>query len=468
MMALDRRLIWWGLVLAMVAAAALRLPFLDHQSLWYDEVYTRDIVGARSLPGLWRHLEATESTPPLYYVVAWLLGGRSALALRVIPALALVAAVPVSFAAFRRLVGERAALAAAAIVAVNPLLSWFALDGRSYGLFVLMAMVSVWGFAAARDGGALRYWVAASVACIWTHYFGVFLVAAEAVLLVPRRRLMVAVAAIVACCAPLVPLIAAAAGHRTEGVATGSLAARVWQTVRQFAAGPNAPRLWLELAASALLWGAVLFALGRSRERPKTLFAVATLTLMAPLALAATGAYDRYAVRNLLVLVPIVAALAAPVLLRGRGVPLTCYLALAAAASVWVASDWRYQQPDWRDALARVEAVAPGTSLIETPWYESVVVRTYLGRGPAPAALRVDRAWLVVEPKRSPDAALTAVTAPRLPAGFAVARAYDLRGFRVLLLRAPRPRRLRPLPFRTAVLFTAAPSARRLYARVAP
>src|SRR2546421_5806402 len=79
-----------------VVAAALRLPFLDHQSFWFDEIYTRQVVGEPTVVAVWDHIKATESTPPLYYVLTWLLGGRSEAMLRLLPALALTAAVPVA------------------------------------------------------------------------------------------------------------------------------------------------------------------------------------------------------------------------------------------------------------------------------------------------------------------------------------------------------------------------------------
>lgn len=113
----DDRVIWLLLALTTIVAAALRFPFLDHQSLWLDEIFAREILGESTLSGVWRHLQQTESTPPLYYVIGWLAGARSAAAMRVIPALALTAGVPVGYLAFRRLVGQRAALATAAMLA---------------------------------------------------------------------------------------------------------------------------------------------------------------------------------------------------------------------------------------------------------------------------------------------------------------------------------------------------------------
>jgi mannosyltransferase len=126
----------------------LRFPFRSHQSLWYDEVFTRTIVGRHSLGAMWGQIRQTESTPPLYYLIAKLssdvLGTRSTVTLRAPSAVALTAAVPVSFLAFRDLIGRRLSLAAAALVAVNPLLVNYATDARSYALLVLTVLLSIW------------------------------------------------------------------------------------------------------------------------------------------------------------------------------------------------------------------------------------------------------------------------------------------------------------------------------------
>ena len=58
---LDRRLVWACLLAAMVVAAALRLPFLGHQSLWLDEIYTRNIISAPSLSAALAYPQTTAS-----------------------------------------------------------------------------------------------------------------------------------------------------------------------------------------------------------------------------------------------------------------------------------------------------------------------------------------------------------------------------------------------------------------------
>src|SRR4051812_3497542 len=51
-------------------AAALRFWHIGSQSYWYDESYTVDLVG-RGFGDMISTIPRTESTPPLYYVLAW-------------------------------------------------------------------------------------------------------------------------------------------------------------------------------------------------------------------------------------------------------------------------------------------------------------------------------------------------------------------------------------------------------------
>lgn len=461
---------WLGLALATAMAAALRLPFLAHQSLWLDEIYTREIVREGSLAGVWRHVRETESTPPLYYALAWLAHARSAAAMRAIPALALTAAVPVGYLAFRRLVGSSAALATAAILAVDPMLVWYSTDARSYGLFVLTALLTVWAFSALLERSSTRrfgLWAVASVACVWTHYFGVFVVAGEAVLLLAtlpgaRRQTLSWAALVGACLIPLLPLIADQSGDERAGFIAGvPLDTRVSEAVRQFAMGPNVPRAWLEgagLALLALAFVGGLWIAWRSGKRARGLLALAAIAFLAPLLLSLLRIDDRFYARNVIAALPLVAALAAPALLRGRAVPLAAYLLLATVASVWVASDWRYEQVDWKGALARAERIEPDAPLVAvTPADAAPVVATYLDRQPArPPGPLAQRAWVIVEPVRAAgQRALGPATVPGLP-GFTAERTVELHGFRLVLEGAAQPTRIAPGELAGATVFAGA------------
>lgn len=455
---IERRLIWVGLLALTLLAAAIRLPFLGHQSLWLDEIITRDIIREPTITGVWNHVRATESTPPLFYVLQWLAGARSPVAMRLIPACALIAAVPVSYFAFRRLIGEWAALAAAAIVAVTPELVEYSMDARAYGLLVLTALLSVWGFGCLLErpsGRRYLAWAVASASCIWTHYFGFFLIAGEVAVLfvvLPRNRtatltwsLLIAVSV-----APLLPLVLHQNGDERAEFITGSpLSTRLSSTVRQFAMGANVPRTWLEGAGLALAFAGLVVGLviaTRSGNRSRSLLMLAGFGFVVPLALAVLRIEDRFYDRNLLFLLPLVAALAAPALIRLRGVPLAVYVALALITSVWVATNWRYEQADWRTAVASMKKVDGAAAAVVVPQssFSLVPAGNYFGEPAKTTPTPASGAWIVVEPYRAAHhralgpAPLPSAINAVLP-GFKTARSMIVHGFRLVLLTATRP-----------------------------
>jgi hypothetical protein len=196
--------------------AILRFATLDLQSYRYDEAVT---VGRVLHPSLFTTLAAvprSESTPPLYYLVAWVWSrpfGTGEIWMRSLSALAGTASIAVVYLAAVALpLPRRGGLIAAAAVAVGPVLIWFSQDARAYALVFLLTALSLLFFARARRGGGRRdlaWWAALSALAIATHYFAGFVVAAEAALLLlgaNRRGAIVAVLAIVAASALLLPI----------------------------------------------------------------------------------------------------------------------------------------------------------------------------------------------------------------------------------------------------------------------
>ena len=172
---------WWPLAALTLLAAALRFATLDLQSFWYDEAFTPVHVLHDGLGATLRAVVHHENTPPLWYLLAWAdarLFGDGALALRLPSALAGIVTVPVVWAIGQQLAGRRAALVAAAIVAVNPLFVWYSQEARAYGLFVLMSALAMLCFVRALDdprAGRLAAFALAGALALLTHYFAVFL-----------------------------------------------------------------------------------------------------------------------------------------------------------------------------------------------------------------------------------------------------------------------------------------------------
>lgn len=88
----------YALVALTVLAGVLRFATLDVQSFWLDESVTVGLV-REDLGGMLSAIPDSESTPPLYYVLAWgwaKLFGTGEVGLRSLSALFGTATVPVA------------------------------------------------------------------------------------------------------------------------------------------------------------------------------------------------------------------------------------------------------------------------------------------------------------------------------------------------------------------------------------
>jgi 4-amino-4-deoxy-L-arabinose transferase-like glycosyltransferase len=473
----SARRTWLLLGALTLGGAALRLPFLGLQSLWYDESFTLAVVEQHTLGMLWDQVRLSESTPPLYYAITWawerLVGDTGDASLRAPAAIAGVLCVPAAYLAARRAMGERVALGAAALTAASPVMVSYSLDARAYSLLALLGCLSLWAMSEAlarRSTSWLAGWALLSAACLWTHYYAIFLVGAELAVLLwrlrgARLRVAVAGAAVAASFVPLLSLLADQHDERASHIESLQLGERVRQAVRQLAAGPNPPNGALEaiavlLGAGGLAAGAYLALRGR-RERPGSgpgsarghadprpglIAAIAVAALAAPLALAVTGIDDHFFMRNLLVAWGALAALAALGLTGARAIPLGVSLAVGVALTVATLADWRHQNADWGGALARLGPAARGVPVVVLPGFDAPVADTYLDRPYAHQPLVTRSAWVVVEPGRQGRTALTESRGlPRaLPAGFRATTTRGYRGFRMILIEAPRPAPLDP------------------------
>ncbi len=181
-------------LLALVAlGAALRFATLGGQSFDLDESVTVALLH-HGLSGMLNAIPHTESTPPLYYLLAWAwtqLFGLNEVALRSLSALAGTAMIPLAYLAARSLASRRAGLFAAALTSVSPWLVWYSQEARAYSLFALLSLASFAAFVSAMvtpGRGRLARWAAIAALALASHYFAIFLVVPEAVWLLARRE----------------------------------------------------------------------------------------------------------------------------------------------------------------------------------------------------------------------------------------------------------------------------------------
>jgi mannosyltransferase len=360
-------------------AALLRFLTLGDQSYHHDEIVTASRVLRGSFGHAMDAVGFSESTPPLYYALAWVwvqATGTAEFGLRSLSALAGVATVPVVYLLAAELRGRRAGLMAAALAAVNPMLLWYSQEARAYALLTLLCAISLLYCARAARYGRRRDlvgWGAASALALATHYFAVFLVTGEVLALVRRRgRATLHGLWIVAlACLLLAPLAIhqAVLGH-AEWIGNFSLGHRIWETAATFVTGetgdiigqPERPALAFAPLALCLAAFALLAWRGdRDERRAAALPLTAAVTAIAiPVALALISTSKDYVLaRNLIpALMPLLVLVAIGVTARGArrlgtavGAGLLVY---SLGFCVLASSSPRFQRPDWSAVAARL------------------------------------------------------------------------------------------------------------------
>jgi 4-amino-4-deoxy-L-arabinose transferase-like glycosyltransferase len=356
----------WALAALSVAGAALRFATLRVQSFWLDEAVTHQLV-TRTLGSMLSAIPHSESTPPLYYVAAWAwvrVFGAGEAGLRSLSALFGSATIVLLALIARRLAGNRAALAAAALAAFNPLLIWYSQEARAYALLVALCALSLWCLLR----GDWRGWAIAAALALATHYFAVFIVVPELGWLGWRHARDSQAAAwsagfVVAVAAALLPLaIVQAGGNRAGFIHSTGLAGRIAAVPKQFLIGYATPHaVVLTVLAAAL---AVALAL-RLRRSERDLLALAAFVVGVPVTLALLGA-DYLITRNLIAaMVPLV-VLAAVAASRGRGGPALIggLCVIGAVAFSGVEANAFYQRDDWRAVATALGAATRGPRVV--------------------------------------------------------------------------------------------------------
>jgi 4-amino-4-deoxy-L-arabinose transferase-like glycosyltransferase len=474
-----------------VLATVLRFTRLGHQGFWFDEANTA--ADLHYSPGqMLGLLPQNETTPPLFYCVAWLwarIFGFGEFSLRALPALCGVATVPVMYFATAKLVGRRAGLAAAALTACNPFLVWYSQEFRPYMPMVLLSAASLWAFAHARerpDARALITWAVISALALADHYYAMLVVVPEAVWLLAghrqRRGVWAAIAFVGACGLALLPL-AISQNHtgNASWIAPIPLLLRLGQIVPQFLIGFQAPAAQVleRVVEVCVVIAFVLLALRADYfERRGALIAgtIALAGFVLNLLLIA-GGVDDLITRNVLSLWPP----AAIVVAAGLGARRSGWIGAATVAVVCatgivavfgVAYDRSFQRPDWR-AVGRVLGAYPPTSV----GTRAILIQDY--RDLLPLSAYVHRLhFLGTGSARVREFDIVSIKAPRVPlcwwgaacnlTGSRMQQSYAIPGFHVqwrrqalqftiLQMAASRPRLVTPALVAAAVHTTKFP-----------
>jgi hypothetical protein len=385
--------------------AVLRFSTLGLQSYRYDEAVTVGRVLHANFFDTFAAVPRSESTPPLYYLLAWAWSkpfGTGEVWMRSLSALAGTASVAVVYLGAVALpLPRRAGLIAAAAVAVSPVLIWFSQDARAYALVFLLTALSFLFFARARRGGSgrdLAWWGALSALALATHYFAGFVIVPEAViLLVGRNRRAAALAClpIVAMAALLAPIGIEQNEHaHASWIAQTPIETRLERVGAKLVGSDNGdehgrrqgvaiplgvPAALAVLAAALLVWRG-----DPEERRGGGLAALVGGGAIALALLAAATGHDYFDGRNLLpAFVPLLIVLGAGFGVRRAGWP-----GLAAALAFCLCSLFftieidrlpRLQREDLRNAAAVAGPLRRDKVLITQRYSANQPLRYYLG-----------------------------------------------------------------------------------------
>ncbi|HET7120076.1 MAG TPA: glycosyltransferase family 39 protein [Solirubrobacterales bacterium] len=412
---------FWIVAGLTAVAALLRFATLGVQSYHHDEIVTASRVLREGFGHAMSAVGFSESAPPLYYALAWVwtqATGTGEWGLRSLSAAAGVATVPVAYLVGRELRGRRAGLLTAALVAVNPMLVWYSQEARAYALLSLFSVIALLYCVRALRYGRRRdftIWGLAAALALATHYFAVFPLLAEILVLWRRRgRATLAGLWLVALAAALLAPLAIhqmSYGH-AEWIGKFSLGHRLWETAATFLTGetgdiigqPERPTLaFVPLALSLFAFGLLAWRGGRDERRAASLpLTVGLVGVGIPLLLALISTSKDYVLaRNLLpALVPLLAVVAIGLTLpRARrlgNAVAALLLAYSLGFCVWASVAPDLQRPDWTAVAEHMGE--PETPRATVTWaLGEAPLRYYLSTGAIQVKSAEETPWLVGE-----------------------------------------------------------------------
>lgn len=307
------------LLIIITAGLVIRGLFLNRQSLWFDEMAQAAVAQAawkEMFPLITRH-----SSPPLDYVLmklVMLLFGTADWVVRM-PALVFgVAAIAALYLFACSLTDRESGLPAAALLAFSPMAISYSQEARMYSLFLFLSLVSYLlarRFIERNDPASGAWLGIANGLLLLTHYFGVFVIAGEGMILLwgmrskegrKRRAALMAVAMLIplAMFLPWLPYFIAQLEY-TGGEAGYALRADPLffkSIISSFAPTAGGHRGWLYgylllfVAGAAYAW--------RNRQH-RVLTVVVCLTVMLCLLFALSYATRVVTARNAIFLLPL-------------------------------------------------------------------------------------------------------------------------------------------------------------------
>jgi 4-amino-4-deoxy-L-arabinose transferase-like glycosyltransferase len=160
----------------------LALTRLGERSFWADEGYTAYLAQRANAHNIIETLQKDHAPLHLFLVIGAVQVSESEMMLRLPSAIATVLVLPVVYLLGCRLFSRVAGLTGAFLVAISPFAVGFAQEARTYALLEFLACLSLLLLLQALERRRWSWWAGfclATVATLYTHTFGWFVVGAE-------------------------------------------------------------------------------------------------------------------------------------------------------------------------------------------------------------------------------------------------------------------------------------------------
>jgi hypothetical protein len=321
-----RSAVVWLAVGAAACSVALTLPTAVNQALWQDEVASARIVTLPSVHAVVHRVRGRESSPPLWYALAWTVrtadgsatGGEAfgdVARLRLLSIAFNAVAVLLTVIWARRFLPAAGVCLVGAMMALGAAMITHAEELRAYSLLLLLAVVFAMLLVRTAERPSLPWaaaLAAATAAGCLTHYFFAFTAAAGLVWLVAlrgawagRRTAAVAVGIGALACTPWLPVFWHQVHHRAYAVIGSTSGPKVALAPAALVIGPAGLAFGLvRLGLTAALAAGVVVLWRRDDGRAVALLAVVPTAVTAMLWAAGQPVVDA---RNLMAIAPFVA-----------------------------------------------------------------------------------------------------------------------------------------------------------------
>jgi mannosyltransferase len=179
----------WPLAIVLLIGLLMRIRGLTHQSLWLDELHTMNEADPSiSWNELFRYLKCCDQHPPLYFIterIAFTLFGHTEFVARIISVIAGTFSILAVYWLGKELLNKSLGLIAAILTCVNFYNLAYSQEARCYIFAFLFAALSFLYFIRLIKNpvrkNALVYGLL-TLALLYSHYYSLFTVAAQAVL----------------------------------------------------------------------------------------------------------------------------------------------------------------------------------------------------------------------------------------------------------------------------------------------